>query len=90
MTARFWSQRPGSAVAAAAAISLIVAVTVYVLCGRHVALGFVGGVVTGAGMLSAFVRVLNKASVPAEERVGPTWPGTLPHVGEFAVVAAVG
>jgi len=89
MIARLWSQRPGRIAAAAAAISLIAAAASWVLWGRHVALGFVGGVVTGAGMLSALVLVLSRVIVPAEERVGPTWPWALLHVGKLGVAAVV-
>jgi len=89
MMARLWSQRTVRIVAVAAAISLIAAVSGYVLWGRHVALGFVGGVVTGAGMLSALVLVLNKLAVPADERTGATWPWALLHVAKLGAAIVV-
>ncbi len=89
MIARLWSRRTVRIVAVAAAISLIAAVTGYVLWGRDVALGFVGGVVTGAGMLSALVLVLNKLAVPADERTGATWPWAVLHVAKLGVAIVV-
>lgn len=60
-------------------------VALHLLVHPLVALGFAGGVVTGAGMLSALVVVLNKVMVPTQERSGPQWPWLLLHVGKFAV-----
>lgn len=52
-----------------------------------VALGFAGGVITGAGMLSALVYVLNRAIVPPEDRGGRVWPLFLLHVAKFGLAA---
>jgi hypothetical protein len=64
-------------------------VVLHLLVHPLVALGFAGGVVTGAGMLSALIVVLNKVMVPPQERSGPQWPWLLLHVGKFAVVGVL-
>lgn len=89
MIAKVWSQRWGRIVAIAAAVSVIAAVAAYLLWGRHVALGFAGGVLTGAGMLSALVVVLNKLAVPADEHTGAAWPWVMLHVAKLAAAIVV-
>jgi len=64
-------------------------VVLHLLVHPLVALGFAGGVLTGAGMLSALVVVLNKLMVPAQERSGPRWPWAVLHVGKFALAAGL-
>jgi len=54
-----------------------------------VALGFVGGVITGAGMLSALVYVLDRAIVTPEDRRGRVWPLFLLHVVKFGLAAVL-
>jgi len=53
-----------------------------------VALGFVGGVVTGAGSLGALVVVLNRIAVPSSEATSRAAPWMVLHVGKFILVAA--
>lgn len=84
MTSRSRLPRPVQVVAAAGAACTVAAAVLYLLVGPLVALGFAGGVLTGAGMLSALVVVLNKLMVPASERCGTPWPWILLHVGTFA------
>jgi len=70
----------------ATAICLVAAVLLYIW---HplVALGFVGGVITGAGTLSALVLVSSRVVAPQHERT--RYPGLWAalHVGKFALVA---
>lgn len=74
-------------VAIATAICLIVAVALLFWRPR-VALGFAGGVITGAGTLSALVVVLNRVVVPSNERRGHPAPWIILHVGKFVFIAA--
>ncbi len=72
---------------AAAAICLIAAVLLY-LWRPRVALGFVGGVITGAGMLSVLVLVLNRIVVPQKERRYSPAVWAVLYVGKFVAAAA--
>ncbi|MBD3292559.1 MAG: hypothetical protein GF393_06515 [Armatimonadia bacterium] len=54
----------------------------------RVALGFTGGVITGAGTLSALVLVLNRVVVPPRERTGHPAPWVVLHVVKFLIAAA--
>lgn len=74
--------------AIATAICLAVAVAL-LFWDPTVALGFVGGVVTGAGMLSALVVVLNRVVVPPHQRQSHPAPWIALHVLKFALAAAV-
>jgi hypothetical protein len=85
------TERAGRArriVAAATAISLVVAVAL-LLWRPLVALGFAGGVITGAGMISALVVVLNRVVVPPGERKGHVAPWIALHVARFALAVGV-
>jgi hypothetical protein len=75
-------------VAIATAISLAVAVALLFWHPR-IALGFVGGVITGAGMLSALVLVLNRVVVPPQERESHPAPWVVLHIVKFALAAAL-
>jgi hypothetical protein len=75
-------------VAITTAICAVVAVAL-LLWRPHVALGFVGGAITGAGMLSALVMVLNRLVVPPGERKGHPAPWVVLHVAKFALAAAI-
>lgn len=75
----------------AAGVLVGVAAT-WLLCAavsRSAAIGYVGGAVTGAGMLGALVFVLNKLSVPPDERPTVRWPYLVLHVAKFALAGAV-
>lgn len=76
-------------VAVAGTVCAALAVALYLLVHPLVALGFVGGVLTGAGMLSALVVVLSKVMVPAREHPGPRWPWMILHVGKFAAAGGL-
>jgi hypothetical protein len=54
-----------------------------------IALGFIGGVLTGAGMLSALVVVLNRVIVPPKERKAHPGPWIALHVAKFALAAGI-
>lgn len=75
--------------AVAGVVCAAAAVVLRLLAHPLVALGFVGGVLTGAGMLSALVVVLNKVMVPAVERTGSQWPWLVLHVGKFGAAGAL-
>ncbi|MFW5867851.1 MAG: hypothetical protein ACOCX2_08550 [Armatimonadota bacterium] len=75
-------------VAAATAISIGVAAALF-FWHPSIALGFIGGVITGAGMLSALVMVLNRVVVPPDEREGHPAPWIALHVAKFAAAAGV-
>jgi hypothetical protein len=83
----------GSAIAgrgvlrAATVITIVIAVAL-LLWRPLVALGFVGGVVTGAGMLSALVFVLNRLVVTPGERRGARWPYLLLHAAKLGMAIA--
>ncbi|MFP4248998.1 MAG: hypothetical protein ACLFU7_05030 [Armatimonadota bacterium] len=74
--------------AVATAVSVVVAAAL-LLWRPLVALGFVGGVVTGAGMISALVVVLNRVVVPPQERTGHPAPWIALHVAKFALALGV-
>ncbi len=74
-------------VAIATVVCAIVAVAL-LLWRPRVALGFVGGVITGAGMLSALVLVLNQVVVPPGERKGHPAPWVALHVAKFGIAVA--
>ena len=73
-------------VAIATVICAAVAVALFIWEPR-VALGFVGGVITGAGTLSALVLVLNQVVVPPRERTSHPAPWVVLHVVKFIVAA---
>ncbi len=58
--------------------------------GESVVIGYVGGAITGAGMLSALVYVLGKVAVPPDERPAVAWPYLLLHVAKLPAAAAIG
>ncbi len=74
--------------AVAGGISLAAVVAAYASWGPLVALGYAGGVLTGAGMLSALAFVLSRLVVPQDERRGPTWPWMVLHLGKFGLAGA--
>jgi len=76
-----------SVTALAAAICLIVAVALLVWR-PPVALGFVGGAITGAGMLGVLVGAINRVVVPPQERRPHPAPWVALHVVKFALAAA--
>ncbi len=80
-----WPRRVALATGAAA---LVICVALYALWGPLVALGYAGGVLTGAGMLSALVFVLKRVTVPPEERPRAAWAYVVLHVGKFGLAAA--
>lgn len=80
-------QRP-SVVVIATAISLIVAVALLVWR-PSAALGFAGGALTGAGMLSALVVVLTRLVAPPQERTSHPALWIALHVTKFALAAAL-
>jgi|GEM_PF-6517061 len=57
--------------------------------GWAAALGYLGGVATGAGMLAALVLCVSRLVAPAAERRGPRWPYLLLHLGKFAAAVAL-
>lgn len=59
------------------------------LCRPLVALGYLGGVLTGAGMLSALVFVLHRAVAPPQERTGPIWPLAVLQAVKLGLAGAV-
>ncbi len=75
--------------AVAGGVSLAAVMASCVLWGPLVALGYAGGVLTGAGLLSALVFVLNRLIVPHDECRGPAWPWMVLHLGKFGLVAAL-
>jgi hypothetical protein len=75
-------------VAIATAICIGVAVAL-LFWDRLIALGFIGGVLTGAGMLSALVVVLNRVVVPPDERRTHPARWIALHVVKFALAAAL-
>jgi hypothetical protein len=88
MTSNHDPGRPRLIVATAAGPSLINTIILFFAWSPRVALGYVGGAVTGAGMLSALVFVLNRAVVPPNERRGSMPLLMVLHVGKFALAAA--
>ncbi|MFW6437432.1 MAG: hypothetical protein ACOCZ7_00345 [Armatimonadota bacterium] len=74
--------------AAATAICLGVAVAL-LFWDPLIALGFVGGVITGAGTLGVLVVVLNRVVVPRDERKGRPAPWVALHIAKFAAAAAL-
>ena len=72
---------------AATVVCLVAAACLY-FWRPSVALGFVGGVTTGAGTLSALVLVLNRVVVPQAERRYPPALWAVLHVGKFVLAAA--
>ncbi|MGM0492809.1 MAG: hypothetical protein ACQER1_07685 [Armatimonadota bacterium] len=74
--------------AASAGVSGVI--TVGLLLWRPtVALGYAGGVVTGAGMLGVLVFILTRATVPSEERTAPIWLLLVVQTMKLLVAAAV-
>jgi hypothetical protein len=70
------------------AVLLSLAISVALLLWRPAAaLGFAGGVLTGAGMLGALVAAINHVVVPAKERKSHPAPWVALHVVKFAVAA---
>jgi len=86
MTTNGGSARWRRIVAIATAICVVVAVALFIWEPR-VALGFTGGVITGAGTLSALVVVLNRVAVPPGERQGHPAPWVVLHVVKFVLAA---
>lgn len=74
----------GVLTAAAAAVGL------HFTLGESVVIGYVGGAITGAGMLSALVYVLGKVVAPPEERPALAWLYLLLHVAKLPAAAAIG
>lgn len=90
MTDSHASARARAITALSAGFSVIASVVLYVAWSPHVALGFAGGVVTGAGMLSALVFVINRALVPPQQETrGPAVLLLMLHVGKFGAAAAL-
>ncbi|MGC9317371.1 MAG: hypothetical protein ACP5KN_04960 [Armatimonadota bacterium] len=88
MTSDAGPGRVRAIVAAGAAATVAITIALCVLGHRLVALGFVGGALTGAGMLSALVFVLSRLVVPPQQRRGPTWPYWALHASKLLVAAA--
>ncbi|MEA3400202.1 MAG: hypothetical protein U9R79_03055 [Armatimonadota bacterium] len=88
MTSDAGPDRVRAIVAVGAAAAVAITVPLYVLGHSLVALGFIGGALTGAGMLSALVFVLSRLVVPPGQRKGPTWPYWLLHAGKFLMAGA--
>ena len=72
----------------AGAVSMAIAACLYLWWDPLIALGYAGGVITGAGMLSALAFVLRKVIVPTAERPGARWPYLLLHVGKLGLAVA--
>ncbi len=72
-----------------AAITLVTGAVLWRLVGWGAALGYVGGVITGLGMLASLVLCANRLVVPVEEQRGPRWPYLLLHLGKFAGAIAL-
>lgn len=87
MTSNGGSARWRRIAAIATAICAAVAVALFIWEPR-VALGFAGGVITGAATLGALVLVLNQVVVPPRERTGHPGPWIVLHVMKFLVAAA--
>jgi len=75
-------------IAIVAAVVCLIAAVLFYLWRPRVALGFVGGVVTGAGMLSALVLVVNRIVVPQKERRHSPAMWAVLHVGKLLAAAA--
>jgi F0F1-type ATP synthase assembly protein I len=70
------------------AVLLSLAIVVALLLWRPAAaLGFAGGVLTGAGMLGALVAAINHVVVPAKERKSHPAPWVALHIVKFIVAA---
>lgn len=82
------SARTFTTLVVAAVLSLILSVLLHVTLGPKVALGFAGGVLVGAGMLSALVFVLNRALKPDDRPGAPPVLLLILHTGKFIVAAA--
>lgn len=89
MSSRPASERSRSLLMASAVISAIIVVVLLIAWSPRVALGYAGGVVTGAGMLSALAFVLNRLIVPSHERSGSATILLLLHAGKFLLAAAL-
>ncbi|MGD9494760.1 MAG: hypothetical protein AB7Y46_00490 [Armatimonadota bacterium] len=88
MTSRPGPVGPGRLLAIVGALSVIVSACMWAWWSPLVALGYAGGVLTGAGMLSALVFVLGRLVVAPEQRAGPRWPYLLLHLGKLGLAAA--
>ncbi|MGI5817948.1 MAG: hypothetical protein ACOX9R_07590 [Armatimonadota bacterium] len=82
------ARRSRVVLAVAAGVSGVVTVAL-LLWRPSVALGYLGGVLTGAGMLSALVYVLNRLIVPPEQRTAPVWPLALLHAGKLGLAMVI-
>lgn len=71
------------------ALALGTAIVLGATLGWSAATGYVGGVVTGAGMLGALVLCVTRLVAPPGHLRGPRWPWLLLHLGKFAGAVAL-
>lgn len=73
----------------AALVTFGTAAVLGAVLGWSVALGYLGGVVIGAGMFWVLVLCVNRLVAPPEGTRGPRWPYLLLHLGKFAGAVAL-
>ncbi len=87
MTSEAERGRPRRVMTVAGVVAAAVTVALYSVEGPSGALGFAGGVLTGAGMLSALVFVLTRAVVRPARRPKSVWLLVVLHVAKFGLAA---
>lgn len=87
MTTEAERGRPRGVITAAGVVAVVITTVAYGLGGPSLALGFAGGVLTGAGMLSALVFVLARTIVRPTQRPKGAWLLVVLQVAKFGLAA---